>query len=431
MRTTSTASERQYRLTRVARTWLMLVLATALTTGPAAVTATDHSATEHQEVHAGNEASGALSLDQLRAFSDAINIIRTHYVDEVSDQQLLDAALRGMVAELDAYSAILDAQQLQTQKSSNKGGRIGPGLETEIRESRLYVRRVVADSPASRAGVREGDLLLSVDGIPVRGRPLAESVAALSGPPGTTLQLSLRSSSGTAARNITVAREFVVEPSVEASLLENNVAYLVLKTFNRRSADELEVALQTMREQVAEGQLSAMILDLRNNRGGTIRAAMEIADGFLDHGLVVHTEGRSAASRLEYRALPGQWAPQLPLLALINGRSASAAEILAGALRDNGRALLFGQTTYGKGSAQAVLPLRNGKAIKLTTGRYLTPGGSVIEKKGIAPDYEVRERAQQEHATDADPVLSAALKYLRETPRASLATFDSAAAAGG
>jgi carboxyl-terminal processing protease len=409
---------------------LPVLLAGLLGAAPGLLEAADTQAGDNGQAGSTSQDNGPLTLDQMRAFSDAIHMIRTYYVDEVSDQALLDAALRGMVAELDPYSEVLDAQQLETQKSSIKGGRTGPGLETEIRNRRLYVKSVVAGGPASRAGVRSGDLLLNGDGKSVRGRPLARSIEALSGPPGSTLQLTVRSA-GEPARELSVEREFVNVASVNAELLEGRVAYLALNTFNRRSPDELEQALQELRRQAPDGLLGGIILDLRDNRGGTIRAAMEIADGFLDDGLVVHTEGRVPASKLEYRALPGQWAPELPLLVLVNGRSASAAEILAAALRDNGRAELFGQTTYGKGSAQAVLPLRDGKAIKLTTGRYLTPDGKVIEKTGITPDYPVSEQAGSAEDREHDAVLDAALRYLREQPVPAVVSAGQARRAGG
>ena len=352
-----------------------------------------------------------LSLEQLLSFSDALHIVREHYVDEVGDQQLLDAALVGMLTSLDPYSAVLEPAQLEQQSDSNQGRKAGIGMNVTVRDQRLYAHQVVEGGPASLAGIRPGDLVIAIDGKPVRGRPLQEAIDALDGPPDTSMTISVRSGKAP-ARGLEVVRAYTAVASVQARLLDGRVAYLGLERFHQQSPRELQAGLERLRAEAGDEALRGIVLDLRNNLGGTVTAAMQIADGFLDQGLVVHTQGRSPSSDLAYRAQPGQWAPDLPLVLLINRHSASAAEILAGALHDHGRARLFGETSFGKGSVQSILPLRDGRAVKLTTGRYLTPSGHTIDGQGIEPDVPITDKRQAPWAPRKDNVLSAALEYL-------------------
>lgn len=398
---------------------LTLGLALALTT-----TAPAAGAAERNDGGGGStDAPPELSLDELRAFADVYNAVRKYHVDDPDGSALLNAAIAGMVASLDPYSAYLDADDWQAQDAGNRGRQAGIGaLVAPDERRRLVVTAVYPDGPAWRAGVRPGDRVLAVDGVRVRGRPLEESLASLAGAPGT--HVSVRLQTGDFVRRLTIERAWVLVPSVTGRLLDGNVAYLEIDRFHARTAQEFERRLDELAERT-DGGLEGVVLDLRDNPGGVIVPAAEIADGFLDDGIVVRTRGRYPASHLEYRALPGQWAPGVPVAVLVNGGSASASEILAGALQDRGRATVVGSPTWGKGTVQSVLELRNGSALRLTTARYTTPSGRSFDGVGIAPDIAVDEPASAHPENGksgdpaADPALEAALRVIREGLRSS------------
>lgn len=358
--------------------------------------------------------SGQLPLDELRAFSDVYTMIRNNYVDEISGSQLLDAALLGMVGSLDTHSAYLPPEAFQAQDDSARGREGGIGVVLEIDAGRLRVNDVIPDSPAWREGVQTGDLVLAVDGRKVRGRRLQRSMAALAGPPGSTVTVRFRSG-GMPPRDLTLQRAYVPARSVRGELLPGNIAVLTLERFHLATTKEFERRLKTLAD-AADQQLAGIVVDLRGNLGGVIKPAAEIADGFLDEGMVVYTRGRYPASRLEYRALPGQWAPGVPLVILVDGQSASASEILAAALRDHERALIVGSRTYGKGTVQSVVALRNGSALKLTTARYYTPSGRTFDGSGIEPDVVIEpspEARDPDTQRPDDAALERALELLR------------------
>jgi len=364
------------------------------------------------------EATRALTLDELRTFTDVFNIVRRNYVDEIPGPELLDSALRGMVGALDRHSAFLGLEAFQRQDDNSKGRYGGIGVSLDVRRQRLVVDRVFRDGPAWRAGVKAGDKILAVNGDPVRGRPLPESLEALKGAPGSLVTVRFRTRQ-LPPRDVELERAYVPVPSVESELLDDDVALLTLSHFHLESAAEFERRLLALAGETRNG-LSGIVLDLRDNPGGVIKAAAEIADGFLDEGLVVYTRGRYPASHLEYHAEPGQWAPGVPLVVLVNGASASAAEILAGALQDHGRATLVGAETYGKGTVQSILELRNGSALKLTTARYFTPAGRSFDRTGIAPDVRLDESPAGEGLGDdaeGDRGLERALELVRERIR--------------
>jgi len=329
-----------------------------------------------------------LSLDDLRTFTDVFQLLRDNYVDEVGDHALLAAAIDGMVASLDPHSRFLLPEEFLEQDDSAHGRYAGIGVELEVDDGRILVAGVRPDGPARRAGIVTGDLILAVDGTPVAGRPIPESMDAMHGTPGSTVELRLRTK-GEAARDLVLERALLPVTSVHAEMLETDLAYVQLNQFHTGSAEEMRMALQHLQEMAPGGRLDGIVLDLRENFGGVVRAAVDIADGFLDEGLVVSARGREPRLPFEFSALPGQWAPGVPLVVLINNHSASASEILAGALQDQHRATLVGQTSFGKGTLQSVLKLRNGAALKLTTARYYTPSGRLIDKVGLEPDVRV------------------------------------------
>lgn len=355
-----------------------------------------------------------LTLDDLRTFTDVFNQLRTNFVIEVDDHTLLNAAIQGMVSRLDPYSAFLDADQSRALEDSSRGRYGGVGVRLDLRNNRLLIDEVTPGGPADRAGLMPGDLITAVDGRPVRGRRVFESVDALTGEPGTEVKLSVKTGRRD-SREVLLTTEFVPVSSVEGSLLEDRFAYFAISHFNRNSHVELEKGIKD----ILAGRvtpLGGIIIDLRGNPGGVVRPAVEIADGFLDEGLIVRTSGRYEATRLEFQATQGQWVPGIPLVLLVDERTASASEVLTGALKDHGRAFVIGERTFGKGSIQSIFNLRNGSGLKLTTAHYHTPSGLTIHENGILPDA-VRETTHigllPEPAEDG--LVREAILYLRET----------------
>lgn len=357
---------------------------------------------------------GALSLDELRTFSDVYNAVRRNYVDPPSDATLLDDALRGMVNELDDYSSYLSPAEFQRHNDNASGQYGGIGITLDIRRQRLVVKAVVADGPAAQGGVEPGDRILKVDDIAVKGRPLQDSMNALLGAPDTPVTVQFQTGRD-APRDVTLTRAYIPVDTVAGSLLPGNIALLTLFSFNKRTAEETEQALRQLSD-TANGRLEGVILDLRNNPGGLVRAATVIADGFLDSGLVVYTQGRYAGSQMEYYAEPGEWFAELPMVVLVNGISASAAEILAGALQDHARATIVGSQTFGKGTVQSFLALRNGSGLKLTTARYYTPSGRSLDQNGIMPDVILADSdsAQENEDPEDDIAIVRALSLINE-----------------
>lgn len=348
--------------------------------------------------------AGAIDLDDLRAFSDMFRLIRENYVDDIPEQDLLNAAMAGLVADLDDHSEFLPADQYRRQVDSNRGRYGGIGVELAKRRQRLFVSRITPDGPAERAGVQVDDQLLAVDGVPVRGRLLQRSEDALLGEPGTDVEVRIRTGD-TPPRDLALTREYLPVSSATGHWLEPGYARLELSHFNEHSDADLRRELERLAAMTDAEPMAGLVLDLRGNRGGTLTSALAIADGFLDGGLVVETRGRAPSARMEYYAQPGQWRPDARVAVLVDALTASASEILAGALQDHGRALVAGQTSFGKGTVQTVVKLRNGSGLKLTTARYFTPSGRAIEQSGIKPDLPVQP--------PGDAVLSAAMEALK------------------
>ena len=361
------------------------------------------------------ERSGTqLTLDDLRTFTDVFSQVRTHFVEEVDDHTLLVAAIEGMLASLDPFSEFLDREKFRALNDSSRGLYGGIGVRVEVRDRRIFFEEVVPGSPAELAGVRAGDMLISVDGQAVRGRKLFESMAALEGDPGSELFISLKSADQP-VRDLRIMREYIVVSSVNAELIEGEFGYFEISHFHRTSHYELENAIQAL-QAGRNAPLAGIILDLRGNPGGMLHPAVEMADGFLDQGLIVYTRGRDEVEPLEYQARPGQWAAGIPLAVLVNRRTASASEVLAGALQDHGRALVIGEKTFGKGSIQTILTLRNGSGLRLTTAHYFTPSGKFIHELGIQPDVLLAAQADGD-MDESDPALLEALRQLKsKTP---------------
>ena len=355
---------------------LAFTLALALPAG-AVEPADDAPGADETTAHAG--------LEDLRAFSDAFAQVRRSFVDTVDEKALLDAAIRGMLQELDPHSAYLPAQTYRDLDDASRGRYGGIGVRLDTGDGDVRVDAVINGSPADRAGIDPGDRVIAVDGQPVAGRPLQESVDGIDGEPGSTVRLSVQKP-GEAAREVTLEREFIKLPTLSWRALDRGWGYFRMSQFHQDSAADLEAAIESVR---AEAEPAGLVLDLRGNPGGVLQPAIEIADGFLDDGVIVSTRGRNPTMQMEFRAQAGQWLPDRPLVVLVDRRSASASEVLAGALQDHRRALIVGERTFGKGSVQSVLPLRNGAGLKLTTARYFTPSGRSIQAEGIVPDLAV------------------------------------------
>lgn len=327
-----------------------------------------------------------LTLDDLRTFTDVFNQARKNYVEVVDDKTLLDAAIKGMLMELDPHSSYLPAKDLEELNDAALGRYSGIGIDVDAVDGRIEVRAIINGSPADKAGMNPGDIITSIDGRAVKGRPLPEAMDELLGEPGSEIVLVFMPP-GEEERKAVITREYIKIPTLTFELLDDDYGYFKMTQFHQSSAADLEDSIASIR---SEGiVMKALVIDLRGNPGGVLRQAVTIADGFLDSGNIVSTRGRNATMQLEFNAEPGQWLPGVPLMILVDHRTASASEVLAGALQDHDRALVAGERTFGKGSVQSVLPLRNGAGIKLTTARYYTPSGRSIQAEGIEPDVPI------------------------------------------
>ena len=327
-----------------------------------------------------------LSLDDLRTFTDVFNQVRKNYVEEVDDHVLMNAAIRGMLSELDPHSSYMEADEFRELDDNSRGRYSGIGVEIAIQSNQLKVTFVMDGGAAAKAGVNAGDVITSIDQVDLRGQDLRLAVDSLRGEVGTTVDITVRHENGEVS-NFTMERDFIEVASVYSRPVDEDYGYFQITHFTRKSADELLEQINYMQDN-HDGPLKGVVLDLRNNPGGVLNPAVTMADGFLDDGLIVTTRGR-AENQLEFTAKPGQWLKDVPMVVLVDRSSASASEVLAGALQDHGRALIIGEKTFGKGSVQSVLNLRNGSGIRLTTSRYYTPSGRSIQAEGILPDVQI------------------------------------------
>ena len=331
----------------------------------------------------------------------AIEHIRTDYVAEVPEGQLVEDALRGMLGGLDRRSAYLDQAAVERLEAETDGRFGGIGIELGLVDDQFTVVAPMDDTPAARAGLAPGDRILALNREPLAGKKLLEVVGLLRGPPGTDLHLTLARADARFEVSLTRAR--IEIQSVRIRWLAPGYAYARIARFQRNTAKDFADAIAALQR---EDAIAGLVLDLRNNPGGVLGAAVDVADAFLEQGLIAFTEGRTPASRREFEVLEGDLLRGAPVAVLINRGSASAAEIVAGALQDHGRAVLIGAETYGKGSVQAVLPLRGNRALKLTTAHYFTPEGRAIEGRGIVPDVPA-------DPADEEAMLAQALQALR------------------
>ncbi|MDX1465497.1 MAG: S41 family peptidase [Halomonas sp.] len=332
------------------------------------------------------ETGDDLPVAEIQAFAEVFERIKRAYVEEVEDEDLLRNAMRGMLSELDPHSAYLDSEEFESLRESTQGEFGGVGIEVGMEEGQLTVITPIDDTPASRAGLRSRDRILRIDDTPTDRLSLQEAVNLMRGEPGTRLRLTILHQDENAPQEVTLTREIIRTRSVKHELLEPGYGYLRVSQFQSRTGQQVDEALASLTQ---DGPLDGLVLDLRNNPGGVLQAAVDVADAFLDGGLIVYTEGRLADSAMRFSAGRETAAPEVPLVVLINGGSASAAEIVAGALQDQRRGVVMGTQSFGKGSVQQIMSLGNDEGLKLTTALYFTPDGRSIQAQGIAPDVEV------------------------------------------
>jgi carboxyl-terminal processing protease len=320
--------------------------------------------------------------------AEVLDRVEHEYVDPVDDHRLLQAAVRGMVSSLDPYSAYLDSDEYDEIKISSSGQYSGVGIEVSMEDEQVVVVSPFDGSPAAVAGIRSGDVIATIDGVPVNTTTLADTIGRMRGKEGTSIKIGILRSGRTEPLEFTLKRARVELHSVRFELPEPGYGYVRIAEFSETTGADTVAALRELRKRNGAA-LKGLVLDLRNNPGGVLEAAVAVADAFLDGGLIVSAKGRTPESKFEMNATPGDELNGAPIVVLINGGSASAAEIVAGALKDHHRAKLMGRTTFGKGSVQTVMPLSGDRAIKLTTSLYYTPSGVSINHRGIAPDIEL------------------------------------------
>jgi len=331
------------------------------------------------------------AYDQLELFADVLDRVETDYVTDIDEKKAMEAAINGMLTSLDPHSSYLNAEEFRDMQIATRGEYGGLGLEVTMDGGVVRVVSPIDGTPAARKDVRAGDYITAIDGVSIVGLSLNDAVDRMRGDVGTTIVLTL-AREDIEPFDVEITRE-VIKPQPVTARLEGDVGVIRISTFNERTDSALESALRTLRRD-AGGRLRGVVLDLRNNPGGLLDQAIEVSDAFLDGGEVVSTRGRKANDVERYNARRGDELAGVPIAVLINGSSASAAEIVAGALQDRNRALIVGTTSFGKGSVQTVIPLQGGRdgALRLTTARYYTPSGRSIQGAGIDPDMEVAAR---------------------------------------
>jgi carboxyl-terminal processing protease len=354
---------------------------------------------------ASAEQAEKVSLDEIRRFVSVFRAVKQAYVDPIDDEQLMRAAIRGLLADLDPHSGYLDKTESAALNEQASGAYEGLGLEVLQQPDRtLLVIAPIDDTPAARAGIRPGDVITQIDGKPIEADNVDGAVDSMRGVPGTTITLTVERENSAEPLKFALQRETIRVSSVRVRVLEPGYAYLRISTFQSDTGVEVEKKLKALQRDTTL-PLQGLVMDLRSNPGGLLNSAVEVADAFLDRGTIVSTKGRLGYSNAEHVAHRGDLLAGAPIVILSDSGTASAAEVLAGALRDHRRALVMGTASFGKGSVQTVLPLDNGDSIKLTTARYYTPSGASIQASGIAPDVELPEDAELAAARDRPPTL--------------------------
>ncbi len=335
------------------------------------------------------ESQAALPLNELRTFVEILNRVKTDYVESVDDETLLENSIRGMLDGLDPHSAYLSPEEFKEIAISTSGKFGGLGIEVQMQNGFVRVVAPIDDTPAYKAGIKAGDLIIRIDDKPVKGLTLLDAVKLMRGEPGTDIELTILRETVEQPFNVKITRDIIRVRSVKSRMLEPGFGYLRISQFSSQTGKTLSAEYDKLRK-ANKGDLKGLVLDLRNNPGGVLNAAVEVSDAFLNDGSVVSIKGRLLESTQEFNATRGDLLKGGPLVVLVNSGSASASEIVAGALQDHSRAVIMGTQTFGKGSVQTILPLQNEAALKLTTARYYTPSGRSIQAQGIEPDIIIK-----------------------------------------
>jgi carboxyl-terminal processing protease len=335
------------------------------------------------------QAGSSDTFRQLKLFGDVFERVRAEYVEEVSDETLIESAINGMLTSLDPHSGYLDAKKYRDMQVQTKGEFGGLGIEVTMENGLVKVVSPIDDTPAQRAGVQAGDVITHINNEPVLGMSLSEAVERMRGPVDTSIELTLRRPGREEPIEVSLARAVITISPVRWHA-EGDIGYIRISSFNEQTESSLHKAIEEAKAQLGTN-FKGVVLDLRNNPGGLLEQAVAVADAFLDRGEIVSTRGRRPDSIQRFNARRGDDIDGRPMVVLINGGSASASEIVAGALQDHGRAIVMGTRSFGKGSVQTIMPLPGHGAIRLTTARYYTPAGTSIQAKGIGPDIEVQQ----------------------------------------
>lgn len=349
--------------------------------------------------------SPILPLKELQKFSEVYGRIKQDYVEKVDDKELITDAIRGMLTGLDPHSAYLDADEFKELQVGTSGEFGGLGIEVGMEDGFVKVIAPIDDTPAQKAGLEAGDLIIRLDEKPVKGMTLMDAVKIMRGKPKSPIELTIVREGKDKPFKVTIIRDIIKVKSVKYRLLEPGYAYLRVSSFQSRTTSSVLDAIKALKEENKKEHdkpLKGMVLDLRNNPGGVLHAAVGVSDAFLNDGKIVYTDGRVEDSKMKYFAKDGDVLDNAPLVVLVNQGSASASEIVSGALQDHKRALIVGRKTFGKGSVQTVLPLDETTAVKLTTARYFTPNGRSIQAEGIVPDIEIEPLTVSKNSDDDD-----------------------------
>lgn len=330
-----------------------------------------------------------LTLEQMRTFTEVFSRIKQDYVEEVGDETLMKAAIRGMLSDLDPHTAFLDQREYDDLEEDTSGRFNGIGIEVVQSNGDLRIVSPIDGTPAAQAGIEPGDIIRAINGRSTEGLTLEEAVKHMRGEPGSEVELTLERADRDEPIELTLERAVVEVRSVAHRMLEPGFGYIRITAFQNNTPESTREAIRELAD-AGDGGLSGLVVDLRSNPGGVLNSAVGVADLFLDGGQIVYTEGRSREAELEFSADSDFMVGDTPLVVLIDGGTASASEIVAGALQDHGRAVVLGEASFGKGSVQTVLPLPSGNAVKLTTALYYTPDGRSIQARGIQPDIQVR-----------------------------------------
>ncbi|GMT40189.1 MAG: peptidase S41 [bacterium] len=349
--------------------------------------------TIYSSVFAGNDKKSAVSslpLEELRAFTEVFGRVKSDYVEPVNDKDLLEYAIKGMLSGLDPHSSYLNREEFKEMRIGTDGRFGGLGIEVTMENGFVKVISPIDDTPAERAGVNAGDVIVRLDDTPVKGMTLNEAVKIMRGKPGTSIMLTIVREGEEGPLKIKIKRDIIRIKSVRGRTLEPGYGYIRISQFQSATGTSMRKKLSELKKENG-GSLKGLVLDLRNNPGGVLNASVSVADAFVSKGKIVYTEGRVKDSLLTFNASPNDLLKGSPIVVLVNGGSASASEIVAGALQDHHRAIIMGTKTFGKGSVQTIMPMSNGAALKITTARYYTPSGRSIQAEGIEPDIIVEQ----------------------------------------